>query len=468
MKKIKFACNLSLLTLFALGQWACEWDPYEHDSDPVRETLELTASASQIALDENDLSATVLTFDWTPARPMPDEYLVSYTTKLDLLNNNFGSSTAIVTSEDDGIFSRSYTSEQINNWANERWKVPVNKTFTHTWGDAYLAAYDFMFSTVYETPFVVDETTTVLPIALTFRPLMARIGMKLALGANETPKYVTFTTDDNVLPTAGTVNADGTFSASALTNSLTVETDRKEFTVGLLPVGVASKMSVHVTTTDGMTYSDKSFQLAGLKRNTHYTMNVPCRTKRFMLTVPDGVNSKYGTDTYKDNGFFQVEPQYDPESIFDGWYLLRSEIKSDKDAAGGDVLKNRNRIQLQAANVSASRKYNGAFVTPPIQCDGTKTVTVSFTAATNTIIANSVEYRIGVTNNGADISENFLRSFDNIQSSQTGTCPWKHSGSVSRTHTFTVANGQRIMMKLYTTCGSSYHLELADFTYTVE
>lgn len=43
MKKIKFACNLSLLTLLALGQWACEWDPYEHDSDPVRETLELTA-----------------------------------------------------------------------------------------------------------------------------------------------------------------------------------------------------------------------------------------------------------------------------------------------------------------------------------------------------------------------------------------------------------------------------------------
>ena len=95
----------------------------------------------------------------------------------------------------------------------------VNKTFTHTWGDAYcstdLAAYDFMFSTVYETPFVVDETTTVLPIALTFRPLMARIGMKLALGANETPKYVTFTTDDNVLPTAGTVNADGSWTVDA-------------------------------------------------------------------------------------------------------------------------------------------------------------------------------------------------------------------------------------------------------------
>ena len=347
----------------------------------------------------------------------------------------------------------------------------VNKTFTHTWGDAYcstdLAAYDFMFSTVCETPFVVDETTTVLPVALTFRPLMARIGMKLALGANETPKYVTFTTADNVLPTAGTVNADGTFSASARTNSLTVETDRKEFTVGLLPVGAASNMSVEVTTTDGMTYSDKSFQLAGLKRNTHYTMNVPCRTKRFMLTVPDGVDTKYGTDTYKDNEFYSVDPATDPTGIFKDWYFYRAELKNTTNTASGDKLKGKNRIQLQVA-LGFNNSNNGAFVTAPIQCDGTKKVTVSFTAATNTIIANPVEYRIGVTDNGADISENFLRSFDNIQSSQTGTCPWRYSGSVSRTHTFTVANGQRIMMKLYTTCGSTYHLELADFTYTVE
>ena len=465
MKKIKFACNLSLLTLFALGQWACEWDPYEHDSDPVRETLELTASASQIALDENDLSATVLTFDWTPARPMPDEYLVSYTTKLDLLNNNFGSSTAIVTSEDDGIFSRSYTSEQINNWANERWKVPVNKTFTHTWGDAYcstdLAAYDFMFSTVYETPFVVDETTTVLPIALTFRPLMARIGMKLALGANETPKYVTFTTDDNVLPTAGTVNADGTFSASALTNTLTVETDRKEFTVGLLPVGVASKMSVHVTTTDGMTYSDKSFQLAGLKRNTHYTMNVPCRTKRFMLTVPDGVNSKYGTGTYKNNEFYSVDPATDPTGIFKDWYFYRAELKNTTNTARGDKLKGKNRIQLQVA-LWFNNSNNGAFVTAPIQCDGTKTVTVSFTAATNRAI--SANYWIGVTDNGP-ITSDWLRDINKISPHAEGLIP--RSDNVSHSHTFTVTNGQRIMVKVSNTLGE-HHLEFADFTYTVE
>lgn len=160
MKKIKFACNLSLLTLFALGQWACAWDPYEHDSDPVNETLELTASASQIALDENNLSATILTFDWTPARQMPDEYLVSYTTKLDLLNNNFGSATTIETSEDDGIFSRSYTSEQLNNWANERWKVPVNKTFTL----AFRVIAEYAGGPTYEMPEVRTVEVTVTPI----------------------------------------------------------------------------------------------------------------------------------------------------------------------------------------------------------------------------------------------------------------------------------------------------------------
>ena len=464
MKKL-----LIIATLAAVGMGACSKDDGVSAPEDLRKYVQVTISENA-ASGETRTSVDGTTTSWVAGYKVAVSLYNGPTTEVcEFTVDRTGATTTFSGSVPVG----SYTCAAVHYPFCAATFDAVNKTFTHTWGDAYcstdLAAYDFMFSTVYETPFVVDETTTVLPIALTFRPLMARIGMKLALGANETPKYVTFTTDDNVLPTAGTVNADGTFSASALTNSLTVETDRKEFTVGLLPVGVASKMSVHVTTTDGMTYSDKSFQLAGLKRNTHYTMNVPCRTKRFMLTVPDGVNSKYGTGTYGDNGFFQVEPQYDPESIFDGWHFLRSEIKSDKDAADGDVLKNRNRIQLQAVSLGTNRAQNGAFVTPPIQCDGTKTVTVSFTAATNKLTVGSVQYRIGVTNNGADISEDFLRSFDNIQSSLEGECPWKHSGSVSRTHTFTVTNGQRIMMKVYSSGGGTpCHLELADFTYTVE
>ena len=43
------------------------------------------------------------------------------------------------------------------------------------------------------------------------------------------------------------------------------------------------------------------------------------------------------------------------------------------------------------------------------------------------------------------------------------------SDNVSHSHTFTVTNGQRIMMKVYSSGGGTpCHLELADFTYTVE
>lgn len=108
---------------------------------------------------------------------------------------------------------------------------------------------------------------------------MARIKISLGLGANETPKKVILETDSNVMPTAGTIDALGNFTASSATNSIAVPTNRKEFVVGLLPVGIYSTMTVKVMTTDGLTYSDKSFTLAGLKRNHHYTMSVPCNKK---------------------------------------------------------------------------------------------------------------------------------------------------------------------------------------------
>lgn len=101
------------------------------DIPKTQEKLEITPSATSIALDENNLSADIITFTWTEAREMPnDDYLVSYTTKLDVVGNNFGSSTAILTYEDDGVFSKSFTSEQLNNWANEKWKIKANQTFT--------------------------------------------------------------------------------------------------------------------------------------------------------------------------------------------------------------------------------------------------------------------------------------------------------------------------------------------------
>ena len=332
----------------------------------------------------------------------------------------------------------------------------VNKTFKHTWGSEYctdnLAAYDFMYTNIWEEPFEINEATTVLPVHFTFKPLMARIKISLGLGANETPKKVILETDSNVMPTAGTIDALGNFTASSATNSIAVPTNRKEFVVGLLPVGIHSK----VMTTDGLTYSDKSFTLAGLKRNHHYTMSVPCNKKTVTITVPDAIDQKYGSDTWKDNGFYFVDPQYDPAGLFDGWYFYRAEIKSDRN--GDDKLK-KNRIQLQVP-AGLNNENNGAFVTAPIQCDGSKTVKVSFEVATNRALVN-IKYRIGTTNNGP-ITESWLRDRNNILNGNDKEC---RSGT--QTHTFTVTNGQRIMIKILST-GGAYHVEFANFTYTIE
>ena len=263
-------------------------------------------------------------------------------------------------------------------------------------------------------------------------------------------------TDANVLPTAGTIDALGNFTASSVTNAITIPTGQKEFVIGLLPVGIHSTLTVKVMTADGLTYSDKSLTLAGLKRNHHYTMSVPCNRKTVTIAVPDAIDSKYGSGTWKDNGFYTVASQYDPDGLFDGWYFYRAEIKSDKN--GDDKLK-KNRIQLQVP-AGTNNSNNGAFVTAPIQCDGQKTVRISFEAATNRALVN-IKYRIGVTGNGP-ITEAWLRDRNNIISGNDNEC---RSGT--QTHTFTVSNGQRIMVKILSTAGS-YHVEFADFTYTIE
>ncbi len=101
-----------------------------NDIPKVQEKMELKASSLNITLDENNLSKDILTFNWLPARSQSNDHMVSYTTKLDVVGNNFGAGTAIMNYEDDGVFSRSFTSEQLQNWANEKWGVPANKPFT--------------------------------------------------------------------------------------------------------------------------------------------------------------------------------------------------------------------------------------------------------------------------------------------------------------------------------------------------
>lgn len=128
MKTTKYLYQVLPLLLLTLSFSACKKAP--DDIAKVPETMELKVSSANIALDENNLSKDIVTFSWTPARTQSEDHMVSYTTKLDVVGNNFGAGTVIMNYEDDGVYTKSFSSEQLQNWANEKWGIPANKSFT--------------------------------------------------------------------------------------------------------------------------------------------------------------------------------------------------------------------------------------------------------------------------------------------------------------------------------------------------
>ena len=128
MKKINYIYSTLFLLGIILSLPACKKGI--SDIPKVEEKLVLKSSSASIALDENKLKEKIVTFSWEPARPQSDDHMVTYTTRLDIVGNNFGAGTTIMTYEDDGVYSKSFTSEQINNWATQKWGIAPNKTFT--------------------------------------------------------------------------------------------------------------------------------------------------------------------------------------------------------------------------------------------------------------------------------------------------------------------------------------------------
>lgn len=92
---------LSMLAA-AAAVMSCQWDPADHDVAPVEEKLTLSASSENVVLLEENLKKDAVTFSWTEARDMGEDYMISYETKLDVLGNNFGSKTVIRTDMDPG------------------------------------------------------------------------------------------------------------------------------------------------------------------------------------------------------------------------------------------------------------------------------------------------------------------------------------------------------------------------------
>ena len=85
----------------------------------VVETMTLEASARDVVLDAEEVDKVALTFTWTPAREMPDDYLVTYVTFLDVEGNDF--SNAVRQVVDDGVFTKEYTTQELQNLLVEKW-----------------------------------------------------------------------------------------------------------------------------------------------------------------------------------------------------------------------------------------------------------------------------------------------------------------------------------------------------------
>lgn len=121
------------LALAVVGLVGCKEDLGKYDNSWLldnAETMTLESSSASIKLDVDALDDAALTFTWTPARQMSDEYVLSYVTMLDLKTNQFNASSVIRTLEDEGVFEKSYTNEELQNMIVDKWGKSISEVTT--------------------------------------------------------------------------------------------------------------------------------------------------------------------------------------------------------------------------------------------------------------------------------------------------------------------------------------------------
>lgn len=158
MKREKYLYKIMQLLFISFSLHSCVSEIM--DIDKVNEQLSLEVSATDITLDGDNLTKNIITFNWTDARPVSDDHVVSYITKLDVVGNNFGTSTCILNYEDNGVNSKTFTSEQIQNWANQKWGLAANKPFTIE----FRIIAQFEGGKTFEAPEVRTVTVNITPI----------------------------------------------------------------------------------------------------------------------------------------------------------------------------------------------------------------------------------------------------------------------------------------------------------------
>lgn len=127
----------------------------------VMETMTLRVSEESVLLNAETPDEIALSFEWTPAREMSDDYVVTYVTMLDIEGNDF--SNCIRNVEDDGTFVKEYTHQQMQD-------LLVNK-----WGKNYSRAVNMEFKVIAKwdggTKYIMPEVRTIGVSVRPFRPL---------------------------------------------------------------------------------------------------------------------------------------------------------------------------------------------------------------------------------------------------------------------------------------------------------
>lgn len=130
---IRYNVLFGALALAAVGLSGCKDGLGKYDNSWLLdndETMTLEASATSVKLDVNALDEEALTFTWTPAREMSDEYVLSYVTMLDMKTNEFNSSSVVRTLEDDGVYEKSYTNLELQNLIVDKWGKSISEVST--------------------------------------------------------------------------------------------------------------------------------------------------------------------------------------------------------------------------------------------------------------------------------------------------------------------------------------------------
>ena len=126
MKKYLFYAAAALVVTALAG---CKNDNLEEgtpqDSGVNGEaTMTLEVSSDNVVLDKTKLDETALTFTWTAARELPEEYVLTYTTELDIASSeNYATADKKELKADE--LSLSYTTKELQALLVDKWEQSV-------------------------------------------------------------------------------------------------------------------------------------------------------------------------------------------------------------------------------------------------------------------------------------------------------------------------------------------------------